>query len=191
MPNEQELKKKIRNLEALEPEPGSDEYALLERYRRELASLASSTPTAAAPAADDVDFAIGESEWEAAKSKFARKGLHLAEFGVPDWATAGKSIKLPFTIISGPDAGIESAIYCGIDGKAIGVLKRYIQNLGIQPTFPITLSKLRSWIPGRKAMVLWAEQMDRRPPEEGGKGTIYTKAVDILPVGTPEPEELV
>ncbi len=192
MPSKAELEKKVKNLQDLNPEPGSDEYNLLQKYKKELAGLSGGSKTAASSAAaDGTDFALGEDDWNAAKSKFARKGLHLSEFQVPEWANVGKSIKLPFTIVDGSaDDGLESAIYTGVSAASAGILKRYIQNLGIEPDFPITLTKLRKWVPGKRAMTLWTEEMDKRPPEEGGKGRLFTKPTDIQPVGASEPEEL-
>jgi hypothetical protein len=189
MPSIEELRQRIKKLEALEPEPGSDEYNLLQRLKKELAAKVNPAATAAPTSVtEDIDFQITQEEWDQARSKFANQGLHLAEFGVPDWKTPGKSIELPFTIIAGPDKGLTSSIYVGVAGRGVGILKRFLTAMGITPTFPITLAKLKQWVPGKKAMVLWAPAVDRRPVEEGGTGRIYTKPIDVRPIGTPEPE---
>jgi hypothetical protein len=136
-------------------------------------------------------FSMDEDTWDSAQSKFADPGTHLSEFGFPDWDTQGKSIKFPFTIIAGNNKGVEGKISTGISKESAGIMKRYLTGLGIIPTFPITLAKLQEWVPGKKAMTLWVRQVDTRSPEQGGKGSSYCKATDILPIGTEPPAEVI
>ena len=161
-----------------------------QKKEKELQAMESKGKTVPAPSSSG--FSMSEDDWNKAQSKFATPGLHLSEFGMPDWDTQGKSIKFPFTVTEEGTSndGIEAKISTGISPASAGILKRYLLNMGIAVDFPITLEKIQSWVPGKRAMTLWTKQVDKRTPEQGGKGTEYTKAVDIQPVGSDEPSSL-
>ena len=110
---------------------------------------------------------------------------------MPTWKQAGVSLSFPFTIVGGNDKGMEGELYCGVAKDGIWKLKEVLKALGVtvvvangMPTFdPLQ-------IVGKKGMTLWTQQKDSRSVEEGGKGTMYSKAVSVFPEGTPPPTDL-
>jgi len=129
-------------------------------------------------------------EYEAAGSKFAKPGAHPSEMGLPTWDTPGISIAFPFTIIAGPDAGVEGKLSCGIKPTAVWKLKEVLKAIGVpvemvngKPKFDGALCV------GKKFLSVWAMELDTRLPEEGGKGGSYSKANGALSLEA-KPEKL-
>lgn len=133
----------------------------------------------------DLQLPVTPEEYESAGSKFANAGAHLSKISeMPDWDTPGVSIKFPFVIIDGVNAGIEGKISCGVKKDGIWKLKEMLTALGVdvvikdgKPTFdPMSCIE-------KQFLTVWTEEVDSRTPEEGGKGTKYTKPTSALPVG--------
>ena len=190
-PTKEELENKIKVLESLD-DPGVTPQ--IDAAKAELAAMqsADAAPTAGGAAPAGVfTLPVSEDEYEKAGSKFAQPGMHLSEFGMPKWKQAGVSLSFPFTIVGGNDKGMESELYCGVAKDGIWKLKEVQKALGVtvvvangMPTFdPLQ-------IVGKKGMTLWTQQKDSRSVEEGGKGTMYSKAVSVFPEGTPPPTDL-
>jgi len=189
----EELKSKITVLESLD-DPSVQPQ--IDAAKAELATMGVPTP-APAPTAGSAAPAgvftlpVNEDEYEKAGSKFAQPGMHLSEFGMPTWKQAGFSMTFPFTIVDGNDKGIEGEIYCGVNKDGIWKLKEILKALNVA----VTVTNGRpSFDPmhvvGKRGMTLWIQQKDSRSMEEGGKGTLYSKAVSVFPEGTPPPSDL-
>ncbi len=187
---EDRIKKLQSEIKILE-DMGEDEIAA--KKRAELKNLlgAKSTTATTTPTTGAFVLPISEEEYIKAGSKFAAAGLHLSEFGMPDWDTPNVSIKFPFTIIEeGPDKGKEGKISAGVSREAVWKLKEILTALGVELKMvkgPDGISR-PSFNPmdvvGKVAMTLWVKQKDTRSIEEGGKGTTYTKPVSVHPIGT-------
>lgn len=123
-------------------------------------------------------------EFETSNSKFANKGLHVSEFGTPLWHTPGVSLDFPFTIIEGPNKGLEGAISAGVSKAACWKIKEILTAVGA--AYTSTKDGRVAFNPddvaGKKALVQWDEFKDDRSPEEGGKGTVYTKPTKALKI---------
>lgn len=191
MATKEELENKIKVLEALD-DPGVQPQ--IDAAKAELAALSAPAPAAAPTAggaSSGFSLPVSSDEYESAGSKFAQAGMHLSEFGMPYWKTAGVSIGFPFTIVEGGDKGKEGEIFTGVDKKSIWKLKEILEALKV----PVTVENGRPTfdpvaVAGKRAMTLWTVQKDTRSVEEGGKGTEYTKAVSVYPEGTPPPADL-
>ncbi len=137
---------------------------------------------------------IDEEEWEKTGSKFAIANLdlvgkpiakeagHLSEMGMPSWKDPGKSMQFPFVIIEeGDDKGKAGTLFTGIKKFSLDPI---FKSCGV--TYGFKNHKLaydKIAFVGKKFLSVWQEQIDSRKPEEGGKGTKYTKPVTALPVG--------
>lgn len=123
-------------------------------------------------------------EWEKAGSKFAGKGLHVSEFGMPAWHTAGVSLDFPFTIVDGPNKGIEGTISAGVSKGAAWKIKELLTALKVDYTKTATgqVAFNPADVAGKKAYTQWDETVDSRTPEEGGKGTTYTKPTKAVKI---------
>jgi len=126
-------------------------------------------------------------EFETAGSKFARAGLRLAELGMPEWETPGKSIRFPFIIVEeGPDNMKDGKLVAGINKDAIFKLKQILDAASVPHTKTAdgktTFDK--SAVVGKQIKVMYIATVDERPAEEGGKGTKYTKADSAYPPET-------
>lgn len=123
-------------------------------------------------------------EFEKAGSKFAKEGNHISEFREPFWETPGVSLSFPFTIVAGPDTGIEGKISAGVSKSAMWKIKEILIGLNVSYS---TNSNGKivfnpSDVAGKKAYTKWQTMKDTRPVEEGGKGTEYTKPVSVLKI---------
>jgi hypothetical protein len=139
-------------------------------------------PKVAASGAIELD--ATPEEFEKAGSKFAKEGNHVSEFREPFWETPGVSLSFPFTIVAGPDTGIEGKISAGVSKSAMWKIKEILLGLGVAYT---TNSNGKivfnpSDVAGKKALTKWQTMKDTRPVEEGGKGTEYTKPVSVLKI---------
>jgi len=128
---------------------------------------------------------VSMNDYEKSGSKFAAPGLHLAEFKMAAWSIPVRSFKFPFQIIEGPDSGKEGKITAGANAEGVWKLKEILQSLGVAVS---NKNGKVAWntedVIGKQAKVLWVTQRDTRTPEEGGKGTTYTKPVSVHPVET-------
>lgn len=180
-----ELKDKIKVLEQL---PGAEEQELVRKYKDDLARLqGKEIKETMSEENQDTTFEIpsmSEEEYEAAGSKFAQEGVHLSEMGMPSWDTPGKSIAFPFTIIEeGEDAGKESKISAGVSKDAVWKLKEILKAVGVSHSVingKVTFDGMECV--GKKFGSVWIKQLDKRSPEEGGKGGTYTKATGAIAI---------
>ena len=134
---------------------------------------------------DTIELPVDEQEWEKAVSKFAEAGMHLSEMGMPYVKTPGRSLGFPFTIVEdGPDYGKEGEIFAGMDKGAIWKVKEILGAIDV-PVAIVNGSPQfsRAACVSKKFMSVWTEQKDSRRPEEGGKGTTYTKATGAARIG--------
>lgn len=153
---------------------------------------------------NEMVFGVTPDEYEeSAKSgsKFAAVGLHLSEITeLPFWKTAGKSVAFPFKIIDGDDAEKIGELVAGIDpdvkdsaGKVTkkgGIWKfdECRKAIGVS-TGTTSVKNPKTGKPeakvnfdpsaclGKQFYSEWAEFKDSRTPQEGGKGSVYTKPV--------------
>lgn len=125
-----------------------------------------------------------EEEFEKSSSKFAEVGEHLSECIDCDWKTPGKSVFFQFRIIApGPDEGKENEISVGINPEAAWKLKEILNSLGVENgTVNGKVSFNTEDCIGKQFITVWSEYKDSRTPEEGGKGTVYTKPDSTKPV---------
>ena len=176
-----ELEDKVRRL----MDAGVPDEA--EKYKAELSKRRGSSPAPAAAGA------VTAADWAKAGSKFAREGLHLSEFWAGEWKTVNGSVAVKFKIIEeGEDYGKESEITAGIDQKSIWKFKEVCKALSIEPIFRNGILDVPAMFPlfaGKQGMTLWIKQKDIRPPEQGGKGGWFTKAVSVMPIGTTLPAD--
>lgn len=130
------------------------------------------------------EFIIGgatEEDYNKATSKFAGVGKHLSEAGMPYWKTPNQSIAFPFIIIEdGADNGKAGEIIAGVSEKGVWKLRQTLDALGVTVTFKSVNGVKRpafdaNEVPGKQFFSLWEEFTDSRSPEEGGKGSKYTK----------------
>jgi len=170
----QELKDKIAKLR------GMGENDLAAKYEAELSRMeASAAPRK--PIEGDIVLGVSANDFEKSASKFAAPGLHLSVFGMPYWKTQGKSLAFPYTIIEGDDTDKSGEIYCGVSKEASWKIKEILTALGVAYK-AVNGGNNVAFNPadaaGKQAKVLYAQVRDSRTPEEGGKGTIYTKAAE-------------
>jgi len=130
---------------------------------------------------------VSPEEYETAGSKFARAGLRLSELGMPEWETAGQSIRFPFIIVEeGPDNMKDGKLVAGIGKAAMWKLKEILSAAGVSATKTadgkVTFDK--NAVVGKQVKVLYTTEVDSRSAEEGGKGTKYTKASGAYPADT-------
>lgn len=187
MATEKELRDKIAKLKSM----GEDD--LVAKYEKELATLSSGNAPAKASAGDMV-IPVTEEEFEKTTSKFAQVGLHISEFGMPYWKTAGVSIAFPFTITEeGADKGKENEIAAGVKKEAVWKLREILMALGVssKKTANGQVAFNPMDVVGKIGKTQWIEQKDTRSVEEGGKGSTYTKPVSVLPLSASAPEDLV
>ena len=126
-------------------------------------------------------------EYETAGSKFARAGLRLAELGMPEWETPGQSIRFPFIITEeGPDNLKDGKLVAGISKAAAWKLKEILAAAGVEvaKTSDGKVTFDKNAVVGKEVKVLYTEEVDSRPREEGGTGTRYTKASSAYPPDT-------
>lgn len=135
------------------------------------------------------EFIIGgatEEDYNKATSKFAAAGKHLSEAGMPYWKTPNQSIAFPFIIIEdGADNGKPGEIIAGVGEKAVWKLRQTLDALGVAVTFKAVNGVKRpafdaNEVPGKQFFSLWEEFTDSRSPEQGGKGSKYTKATTAV-----------
>ena len=128
---------------------------------------------------DDFILDVTPEEFESAGSKFAAPGLHLVEFGMPEWENPGQSIRFPFIIVEeGADNMKDGKLVAGIGKSAIWKLKEILSAVGV-PVAKTADGKTtfdKNAVVGKQAKVLYTQEVDTRSAEEGGKGTKYTKA---------------
>ena len=181
----QELRDKIKVFEQL---PGVEEQKLVSEYKEELARLqGKEIKETMTEENQDTTFEIpsmSEEEWDAAGSKFASEGTHLSEMGMPSWDTPGKSIAFPFVIIEdGEDAGKEGKLSAGVSKEAAWKLKEILKAIGVTHSVvngKVTFDGLDCV--GKKFGSVWVKQLDKRTPEEGGKGGYYVKATSAIAI---------
>ena len=144
-------------------------------------------PAEEAPAADEfVLDGVTADEYEKSSSKFAAVGKHLSEAGAIYWKTPHQTIGIPFTIIEeGPDYGKPGEFFASVLPKGVWKLKQILEALGVNVVMKNVQGVKRpvfdaNEIPGKQFFSVWTEQVDSRSPEEGGKGTKYSKATDAL-----------
>lgn len=125
-------------------------------------------------------------EFEKAGSKFASEGLHLAEMGMPEWEQEGKSIRFPFIITEGIDNGKEGKLVGGVSKAAQWKIREILDAVGVKYASAkgggVTFDE--NDCVGKSFKVLYVTEVDKRSPEEGGKGTTYTKATKAYPADT-------
>lgn len=170
MANIKELEAKVAKYKSM------GETELADKYQAELDKLKGAS---APPQAGDIVLNVSLEDFEKASSKFPAPGLHLAVFGMPYWKTPGKSLAFPYTIIEGEDADKEGEIFCGISKEAAWKVREILKALGVSYKNQGGLVAFNpADVAGKQGKVLYAQVKDSRPPEEGGKGTIYTKPVE-------------
>lgn len=128
---------------------------------------------------------VGLEEFEKSGSKFAKAGLHLVELGLPEWENQGVSIRFPFIIIEdGEDSSKEGKLVAGVGKNAAWKLKEILKSAEVpySATKDGRVAFKSNDVVGKQCKVLYTEQVDTRTPEEGGKGTRYTKAESAYPV---------
>ena len=153
------------------------ENELAEKYQAEL--NAKKGKSGGSPASGDIVLNVSPEDFEKATSKFAAPGLHLSVFGMPYWKTVGKSLAFPYQICEGEDDGKEGEIFCGISKDAAWKIKEILKALSVSYKNQNGLVAFNpADVAGKKGNVLYAQVKDSRSPEEGGKGTIYTKPVE-------------
>ena len=149
-----------------------------------------------------------EEEYEKAGSKFitfspddevGKLYYKDIELDMPDWDTPGQSIKFPLRITEeGPDFGKEDKISAGVTSIGVWKLKDLLNALDVTVEMRVGADKKKrpvfasEEVAGKAAVGVWQVQMDKRKPEEGGKGVKYPKLINIMPAGSqPAIEELV
>jgi len=153
------------------------ETELANKYQAEL--NAKKGKSGGSPASGDIVLNVSPEDFEKATSKFAAPGLHLSVFGMPYWKTVGKSLAFPYQICEGEDDGKEGEIFCGISKDAAWKIKEILKALSVSYKNQNGLVAFNpADVAGKKGNVLYAQVKDSRSPEEGGKGTIYTKPVE-------------
>ena len=190
MTTEARVEQLKRDIEALEPLEGT--AGLVSEKKAELAKLEGSAAPPAKKKGDKdmveegvIEFPVSEEEWDKARSKFAKAGLHLSEMGMPYVKTAGKSIAFPFTIVEdGEDNGTDGEIFAGMTPDSIWKAKEILNAVGVP--YRVVNGKVQfapSECVSKQFMSLWVEQVDSRTAAEGGKGTKYTKPTGAVKVG--------
>ena len=183
----EQLKSEIETLEPMEGTAG-----LVSEKKAELAKLEGSAVLTAKKKGDKgmteegvIELPSTEDDWNKASSKFAAPGLHLSEMGMPYVKTPGRSIGFPFTIVEdGPDNGREGEIFGGMDANSVWKTKEILNAVGV--AHQVVNGKIQfkpADCMSKEFMSLWTQEKDTRTPEEGGKGTIYTKATKAVKVG--------
>lgn len=162
------------------------ENELAAKYQAEIDAKSNGTKGGAV--SGDIVLGITPDEFDKASSKFALPGLHLSVFGMPYWKTPNKSLAFPYVIAEGSDDDDKPGeIYCGINKDAAWKIKEILKALGVTYKNANGLVAFNpADVAGKKAKVLYAQTRDERSPEEGGKGTVYTKPVDGTCVFTPD-----
>lgn len=130
---------------------------------------------------------MSEEELEKSTSKFVSPGLHVVEFGLPDWEQEGKTIKFPFIVAEeGEDSGKEGKMVTGIDKKSAWKMKEILKSAEVaySETKDGRVRFKDTDVAGKQCKILFIEQVDTRKPEEGGKGTKYTKGDTCYPMST-------
>ncbi len=187
MATEKELKDKIAKLKGL----GEDDLAA--KYQKELDAMATSGKPAGKASSGDFVIPVTEEEFEKTTSKFAQAGLHISEFGMPEWKTPNVSIAFPFTITEGADKSKQNEIIAGVAPNAVWKLREILTALEVP--YKKTANGQVAFSPmdvvGKTGKTQWIEQKDTRSVEEGGKGSTYTKPVAVLPMSASAPEDLV
>lgn len=170
----QELKDKIAKLRSM------GENDLASKYEAEL-SKRSATTAARTPIEGDIVLGVSADDFEKSVSKFAAPGLHLSVFGMPYWKTQGKSLAFPYTIIEGADTDKGGEIYCGVSKEASWKIKEILSAMSVAYKAVNGGNNVAfnpADVAGKQAKVLYTQVRDNRTPEEGGKGTIYTKPAE-------------
>ena len=153
------------------------EVELAAKYQAELD--AKKGKSGGSPASGDIVLNVSPEDFEKASSKFAAPGLHLTVFGMPYWKTVGKSLAFPYQICEGEDTDKEGEIFCGISKEAAWKIKEILKALNVNYKNQNGLVAFNpADVAGKKGNVLYAQTKDIRSPEEGGKGTIYTKPLE-------------
>jgi hypothetical protein len=163
------------------------------------ATLEAELPKAELPPADETPAAdefvldgVTAEEYEKSSSKFAAVGKHLSEAGAIYWKTPHQTIGIPFTIIEdGPDHGKPGEFFVSVLPKGVWKLKQILEALGVNVVTKNVQGVKRpvfdaNEIPGKQFFSVWTEQVDSRSPEEGGKGTKYSKATDAVSLNAAE-----
>jgi hypothetical protein len=170
-----ELKAQIKRLSDM----GESEAA--EKYQDELnkkQSKSSSVSTSGGVSQDD---------WDAAGSKYAKEGLHKAEFYAGEWKNTNVSVLLKFVISddNDEDNGKEGELWPGIGPSAIFRFKEICKALGIEPVFKSGALDVVAMFPkfaGKVGMVHYA-------PKKTNKGNIIITPLTVYKVGAELPEE--
>lgn len=197
----EELEDKIKTLEEI----GESEAA--EKYKAELAKIKGKEkePMAEKESKGLVAPATRE-EYEVSASKFitipAGKTFveREIEMSIPRWETAGHSYQFPTTVVEeGIDYGKTEKIVSGATGGEKGGIWKTKQIYFAVTGHDMPMVKgadgvehptvIPDEIAGQRALGHWDLAKDSRTPEEGGKGTVYSKLTNILPLGS-EVEDL-
>lgn len=153
---------------------------------------------------------VSQEEFEKAGSKFitfnsddpvGKLYYKEIEMDVPDWDTAGISMKFPVRVIgpeSDPDIGKEDKISCGVSKEAVWKLKDILKALGVSYTIKKGADgKARPAfnsddVAGKKAVGQWEIQIGAKGGDRSKGETKYPKLVSIYPAGyKPATKELV
>ena len=127
-------------------------------------------------AEDVIKLPVSEEEMEASSSKFAAAGLHVSECTAVTWKQAGVSLQWDFEITDGIDAGKTGTLYTGVTKDAVWKTKEMLKALGVEYAVVDGQVQFKAGeCAGKKFQSVWTEQVDTRTPEEGGKGSRYTK----------------
>lgn len=144
---------------------------------------------------------VTEEEYEAGGSKFitfmpgAKVGdvqYREIECDMPDWDTAGKSIKFPVTVTEeGPDKGKDGKISTGVDSKSVWKLKELhaaIVGGDLEMKAGADGKKHPVFKPteyaGKAAVGVWTMMKGTKGGVEGAEEVLYPKLTNILLAGS-------
>jgi hypothetical protein len=142
----------------------------------------------------DFDIPVTQEEYNVAGSKFisgttgAKKGdvfYRNIETGTLDWDTPGTSMKLPTTVIEGPDKGHEEKLSFGVKPDSIWKGKDIYKAITGE-NMPVNAKTKKMYIPDRKldgkeCVGMW--QMVENKTDTAATMPIYPKLVSIFPKG--------
>ena len=128
------------------------------------------------------------------KAKVGGVVIRTVECGMPDWYTAGISIKFPVTVVeAGIDKGKESELYCGIGAKASFKMEEAAAAFGVPEAITYDAkgnAQLNpDLFPGKRAKGVWVgTETNATPPSVIAK---LTNFISVTENSAPEVEELI
>ena len=172
--NKGELEEQIKKLKGMGEDDSAQKY--IDQLNK-LTGKAVETPAGG----------VSQDDWDAAGSKYAKEGLHKAEFYAGAWKNTNVSVLLKFVISDDDDEdnGKEGELWPGVGATAIFRFKEICKALGVDPIFKNGALDVVAMFPkfaGKVGMVHYA-------PKKTNKGNTIITPLTVLPVGAELPDE--